>query len=1759
MSAPGTQAASSMENQEDKEKSLMVRETEAVPERPLDIERLRRCIIEFVHENFLEVVFWQMQTANKDFDEMLGVQAVVLLSKMDEKERGVLLMELVTIVHEASPQWRQEYERVVDAILYYAHAAGVLSINMCVEGLALTADFTLRTIMDPQKWSFIEENIPLMDYKGILLKILDPDLNVIPPIFTLTELSRGILKRAYMFPRLAHRLSELIMYFRAVAELSYVIGRCFLFPLPAHPSFAASAASCRIDHLTTQISHRAPYLPYKAELRAPQTYLLYTVIRQPHGKEVLSGLLRQVTHGRTQWDEILSVLISETMAEVRRFLLVYVSCCSLNGQASSEHYCINSLVFWQMQTANKDLDEMLGVQAVVLLSKMDEKERGVLLMELVTIVHEASPQWRQEYERVVDAILYYAHAAGVLSINMCVEGLALTADFTLRTIMDPQKWSFIEENIPLMDYKGVRSLFKCLIYQQFNSIPAQLSPEQRRQLLPAERFCFQILLKILDPDLNVIPPIFTLTELSRGILKRAYMFPRLAHRLSELIMYFRAVAELSYVIGRCFLFPLPAHPSFAASAASCRIDHLTTQIRNLSRLLSLLSNVLVKTGYRRARDEVMWIMLQIAGTFQPHLQKEQVEEMARLYNLLFNDDVVWTGASDHPSQLVRFLAAACMWNILDGSEGLPPPSECLANQIEFVRSNNGPPDEAMQAVLDNAFRHESPTSRSVHAIFQQRLDGQPTDEPHILPYGRAANNKLDAFDMQFLDALTLRAKINLLISTCFVSLHKVDRLPSPACVETCARILTSIEFDYGLTNFIAILNRSITAALSPAPPDGLNHKDQCYMLLDLLCYRLPSIPMNFRAAMSHSHDPTPAGLRLCMTIHSAMAQQQVATNHLLYSAMEHTLMRQWAWNLLPDTISLAHLFVDNAFGNTLLNLNSWLVYNPMENTRMGRLVVCPEIVRMLLITMMRAMKIMGVESDPELMRINQVYTWAPSQLSSLPLAAQRTAITLEEDPVKAEAFQREVHTDFMQMRGQPEMSWMEYMSMPSRQPTILCVIFRFLMESPPEHQMLQPVTYQILDRQTCREHVLAVNALTDYIISQCSAEKNSEEFLPMIRVLNMMVFHWHVMTFDRLLLSLVLHPATDHASQIAMVIVQALLNCTEINERIDFYCRYIPRRDVDAPEHFRRLAEYHRKFPEMTFGEMASRPPMMTEILDFTLARALELQVDNIFSTILTTCGPIYKFHPYPITFLYTILFCMHEQLGHHPRARQFVLAILCQGDQSSLTQSFINDNHQRVYSFEELVYELADRIITCSEFILTPPSYVAPDWRFAEYPPAAQALYLACIELLASPHTPEHIVPAMINLLVSSRAQPPRPYLLLNAIALLLTALPEAYCRVLQNEFLAVIDSGVLSEMTFEEIVFDEFEERQLLQMASRPLIVNVVAQAYWYHSNLSSLSKLISTFAGEVCSRANTENDLWYALRLVVPLLQRCYDWREKVKHEESLKVVSILYTKIGDITERYGDILHGDELCDLLYYFKYMFVGDFLRKEAEAAFPRILYTKIGDITERYGDILHGDELCDLLYYFKYMFVGDFLRKEAEAAFPRYWGDLSWRNAEKLLLLCEDGSFLVRDSHSDNHLFTISYKHEDRVLHSRVEISGQYAHLGGPLSLERSESVVELLKHAVQISFTRERDILIHRRGAEAEASGIHLRYPLSRLQLLPRLQYLCRLKIRLLSRTEKLSTLPLPPSLIAYVSDPKFLIPNVKECLKVLEERRKMLGIT
>lgn len=86
----------------------------------------------------------------------------------------------------------------------------------------------------------------------------------------------------------------------------------------------------------------------------------------------------------------------------------------------------------------------------------------------------------------------------------------------------------------------------------------------------------------------------------------------------------------------------------------------------------------------------------------------------------------------------------------------------------------------------------------------------------------------------------------------------------------------------------------------------------------------------------------------------------------------------------------------------------------------------------------------------------------------------------------------------------------------------------------------------------------------------------------------------------------------------------------------------------------------------------------------------------------------------------------------------------------------------------------LVDRIIAASTYVHQPPSFVARDWRFSEYPPSAQALTGAWIELLASPHKAKDITEGIVELAMTRPLH--QPYDTINAIGLLLTGLPSSF-----------------------------------------------------------------------------------------------------------------------------------------------------------------------------------------------------------------------------------------------------------------------------------------------------------------------------------------------------------------------------------------------
>lgn len=156
-------------------------------------------------------------------------------------------------------------------------------------------------------------------------------------------------------------------------------------------------------------------------------------------------------------------------------------------------------------------------------------------------------------------------------------------------------------------------------------------------------------------------------------------------------------------------------------------------------------------------------------------------------------------------------------------------------------------------------------------------------------------------------------------------------------------------------------------------------------------------------------------------------------------------------------------------------------------------------------------------------------------------------------------------------------------------------------------------------------------------------------------------------------------------------------------------------------------------------------------------------------------------------------------------------------------------------------------------------------------------------------------------------------------------------------------------------------------------------------------------------------------------------------------------------------------------------------------------------------------------------------------------YWGAISAKESKKLLENQPSGTFLVRDSQSDNYIFTIVYKTTNIVGQTRVpRFRGNFC-LGGPNSLIREQSLVNFIKKLLDYSHDVERiEILSFPRPNENVAEHIYLTHPLDRSQMLPSLMYLCRLVIRKhLKDPKNINELPLPENIKKYLASKKYLM--------------------
>ncbi|VDK42283.1 unnamed protein product [Anisakis simplex] len=1426
-------------------------------------------------------------------------------------------------------------------------------------------------------------------------------------------------------------------------------------------------------------------------------------------------------------------------------------------------------MFWDL-SGNVDVDELTCGEAINVLRSMNEEEKShCCKATLNALLNKDNPRYVQ-LERVLSSIFIAACNEGVLSLSECCELLILCTDFTLSTPIDARKFEYMQRNLHLIDYKGLRNILKLLVVERMQEVPSTITNHQRHMLLPVEN----MLLTLIDRQLNLLPCLFTITELHRvSSNSRAFLLPRVAKKFNETFISFRPLTEMVTVIGRPWLYPIASHISFPVSTSSWKLEVATTKLHqrahlpykselfapqssllytllrqprgkdtlsyvlrqntnmtpqriqcdellhmiileamsemektdtrlddaanqyqwmnitqtvtfsllhgmaSFSRLLKILYESLSETVYRKGRDELMWVILQYVAVYIGKVSNEDMIRIADIYNLLYSDEQCWSGADTDPLLFVRFFVPAAIWIHFykkpnsQASEVLPKPSESLLRQIQFLQEKTSDSDPAIQNVADhnavlaavaNAYSNDMQNfHKLVLTAVDMFLDGigeDATGSLWRLPHGIICLPKKTPLPLPLIDSLTFHSR-NHLFQMC---LHKLStmlnvqqsaKLPSPASIDTLVRLASTTEFEYGVKLVLTLMPRALASISANANIGATNQPDRSrdllYILCDMLSYRLINYPL-----------PVIPKVNVILSCYSALSNNQVQMNVALYSALEQVMLRYWMWNSPQEMIVLCNALIGKQGKLTALISSPNSFGEPQHGSSISHerpshanLHVSPEMLRSLLLSMFRALKLTGVEMASEvLQRCNANFSWPLSVSRTFSTQLMGCSIDDGSEVAPNEELFHCVDQDHRRTHEylctQSEESLIKYFTI-ERRHTLFCVIYNHLIY---DSKKLHPVFYSMLNSMTAKDIIVMVNKFVDYFIYIFKKNPPSDD-----------------QTFT------------------------TVSSFSDVRNRLGFLFHFIPSNKIvnTNSSFFNKMSEYYSQYPELTYREMEvklrremqlelqlrqmEQPVINPElhmpiyygnlaerilpVVDILLQRALELAVaDQLFNPLLKSFKPCYKYHPQPAAYMYNVLYCLDNTLSHTAKARLFVSEICGQleerdGKYALLTPSFIQDNHQLSLP-SQFCQVLVDRILQASHYPHQPPPFVYRDWRFAELAPAGQALTGACIELLASPHDPSVTARALIDLVFIRPLH--QPYATINTVALILTALPSSFQRIFYDHIVSVLDSEALTQGD-PSVCFESLESECFLLTENQLLTNLALGHAYLQHCNTSSLAALPEFVRDKLAPKLVTEAQLIFVLRLVVPILQRFYDMKERSKQIQDLAVD--VYKMTVKVNERVGVLKYEDAICDLLYHMKYMYVGDFVKNEAEQAIQRLspsMRVKLNEFPiPKKGHLLQ----CSW-----------------------YWGNMSWLEAEKVLMTYPLGTYLIRDSASDRYIFTISYKTTDSVHHTRLPQHGGKFCLGGPNSLVRSESLMAFVE-TLEGCDERGVCLLMHQKGEKSE----------------------------------------------------------------------------
>ncbi|KAI5734599.1 hypothetical protein M8J77_008576 [Diaphorina citri] len=1003
------------------------------------------------------------------------------------------------------------------------------------------------------------------------------------------------------------------------------------------------------------------------------------------------------------------------------------------------------------------------------------------------------------------------------------------------------------------------------------------------------------------------------------------------------------------------------------------------QFAKFPNIVQSLYDKLSVRDLRKGRDHLMWVLLQfISGSIQRNPLNNFLPVL-KLYDLLYSEKEPLRVPDHNQPLCTHQMAMTCIWihlikkaqtdsqtQIPGGNVTLSSLQRSIPNTLklhhEFLQQlappgiNSQPATLGMEAdyrtaLLCNAYStNQDYFSRPMAALVETILGGQKSHQqgagggqaggPGGWSNPALAHGPTVPLSMHILDALTVHAKMSLIhsIVTHVIKLAqqqlKANVSLAPALVETYSRLLVYTEIEsLGIKGFISQLLPTVFKSHAW----GI-----LFTLLEMFSYRMHHIQPHYR-------------VQLLSHLHSLAAVPQTNKTQL-HLCVESTALRLITGLGSSEVQPQLSRFISEP--KTLVSSES------------------EELNRALVLTLARSMHIIGTGNDPIsgswckdiLMTImqNTPHSWANHTLESFPPVLneffQQNTVP-KENKLQLKKAVEEEYRNWSSMTNENDI--IAHFSAANTPPLFLCLLWQMVLET----DRINPIVYKILEKIGARALSAHLRKFCDYLVFKFanSEEGKSQRVNKCVDAINSMIWKYNIVTIDRLVLCLVLRTQEGSEAQVCFFIIQLLLfKAAEFRNRVsEFVKENSPEHWKQSDWHEKHLA-FHQNYPEkfapegildqsgsspyqslpVYFGNVCLR---FLPVFDIVIHRYLDLPpVTKSLETLLEHLGCLYKFHDRPITYLYNTLHYFDKKLRDRLQLKRklvyAVLASLCEIRPPgwSLSDQYLQymsntggDKPPWIPDLDYYIY-LVKRVV---DTLNGDPPFPPTDWRFNEFPnPAAHALYVTCVELMGLPVPPEQVGNALLDVIMRGYTviASDQIHAYINVLGLLMSALPDPYWTTLQDRLIRVISSPALVQGTTNCDIFAlcNFNRTHNTLLGNQYAYTLALTHSLWHHAGLGQISCVPQFIKKRLAPCVKSEQQFIFLCHVIGPFLQRFNSERPKAV----MDLTVTLYNALESVDKNSVHMSHMDEICDLLYHIKYMFVGDLMKSEVEGIIRKL-----------------------------------------------------------------------------------------------------------------------------------------------------------------------------------------------------------------------------